>query len=159
MKKNQVDKLQKWITESIDLQYWKQYSDIHIDDIFRNPPESIWVEKTLCCLKTACKLLEKISNKYFVLAIIPLDNYTEDPIIFHLILNLEKLEKFFKYTPPSLYIFEHDDKPILQQIQESLSINIIIFDNLPVEVFLSRIVGDTTEFNLLLFPRPVGCPT
>ncbi len=121
-----VDFLQNWIDQVISNKLWKQYVDLHIDEVdqvFKQKQN--WIMGSLFLFRCVLSLIDK--TKYDVFLAIPLSCVPKAGLVNFT--KLELLESELDITPPSFYIYPKGEKNYEETIKSSEHLDIII-DNM-----------------------------
>lgn len=116
-KKNQyLAYLRNWINYVISGEKWKNYEDLHIDEIgseFNNQRE--WIPGGMFLLGCLMSLIDR--SKFDVILAIPLSCLsTPSPINFT---SFGEMEKELDLTPPSFYLFPMGETSFVETINRS----------------------------------------
>jgi len=108
--------LKKWINQVISQRLWKNFVDLHIDEVdseFNNRKK--WISGSLFLLKCIISLID--NSKYDVILAIPLSCVANSLRIDFK--DLEKIEDELDLTPPSFYLFPRGESNYDKTISDS----------------------------------------
>jgi hypothetical protein len=138
--------IQNWIKESFIDDKWKDFYDLHLDEIdSKFIDNKLWVIGGLQCLDIAKEIL---SDSVFF-PILSFELSSEN--LFNLKINNQKeLIDIFSFSPPSLYVMNNDFDNWQETIYESVQLfDIDLF--IGYKIYYREIVNDDSEFDRFLY--------
>lgn len=122
--KKPIETIHFWINETIKNGTWKNYNDLHIDDIDSKITKEDWLRNGLKFLSIADS---QLMNQDFLVVLMFTTSSFEVPN--NSIVSLDRVSLILDDSPPSIYLFQKKWPPWVETLDEGIYFKIASLEN------------------------------